>query len=128
MTLTERKTSWTADEQREHRKIWVAALRSGKYQQAQGALRAGDGFCCLGVACDISGLGDWAHRNGRLAYLGNDKLLPLEVRDWLGLRGVMGGYGENFLTDLNDDEGVSFPHIADLIESEPAGLLAKAAS
>ena len=39
---------------------WLAALRSGKYQQAKAALhRQGDGFCCLGVLCDVSGLGKW---------------------------------------------------------------------
>jgi hypothetical protein len=42
---------------------WVAALRSGKYDQTKGYLRrtkpskmSGDapGFCCLGVLCDIA--------------------------------------------------------------------------
>lgn len=37
----------------------VEALRSGKYPQARGALRTEAGYCCLGVACDISGLGTW---------------------------------------------------------------------
>lgn len=37
----------------------VAALRSGQYPQAKGALRKAEGYCCLGVACDISGLGKW---------------------------------------------------------------------
>ncbi len=30
---------------------WVAALRSGKYQQTEGSLQNIEGFCCLGVAC-----------------------------------------------------------------------------
>ena len=47
-------------------KLWVDALRSGKYQQARGALKTGDAYCCLGVACDISGLGTW----DRTWYLG----------------------------------------------------------
>ena len=34
-------------------KLLVAALRSGKYKQCTGALRKDDGFCCLGVACDV---------------------------------------------------------------------------
>lgn len=41
------------------RKQWVKALRSGKYQQAIGRLRRDGGYCCLGVACDVSGLGWW---------------------------------------------------------------------
>ena len=35
----------------------VDALRSRKYKQGVGRLRIDDKFCCLGVACDISGLG-----------------------------------------------------------------------
>ena len=32
---------------------WIAALRSGEYQQGRERLKDGDNFCCLGVACDI---------------------------------------------------------------------------
>jgi hypothetical protein len=32
---------------------WVAALRSGEYQQTTGNLRTENGFCCLGVLCDL---------------------------------------------------------------------------
>lgn len=34
-------------------KKWCAALRSGKYQQGKGQLQTKDGYCCLGVACDV---------------------------------------------------------------------------
>lgn len=48
----------------------VAALRSGKYKQTDGALKDGDGYCCLGVAwalpvtCtkrkpDVAAFGTW---------------------------------------------------------------------
>lgn len=41
-------------------KKWVAALKSGTYEQALSVLHVvDDGYCCLGVACDISGLGRW---------------------------------------------------------------------
>jgi hypothetical protein len=44
-------------------RAWVDALRSGRYEQGHGRLLtvADDvkRFCCLGVACDISGLGHW---------------------------------------------------------------------
>ena len=33
--------------------LWVAALRSGDYEQAQGVLKRDGGFCCLGVLCDL---------------------------------------------------------------------------
>ena len=36
----------------------VAALRSGRYEQGHNRLKDEyGGYCCLGVACDISGLG-----------------------------------------------------------------------
>ena len=35
---------------------WLKALRSGKYEQGQGLLRTVDNkFCCLGVLCDVQG-------------------------------------------------------------------------
>jgi hypothetical protein len=33
---------------------WVAALRSGEYQQGSGKLNKDSMFCCLGVLCDIA--------------------------------------------------------------------------
>jgi hypothetical protein len=39
---------------------WVEALRSGKYKQGKQALRnKADCYCCLGVLCELSGLGKW---------------------------------------------------------------------
>lgn len=32
---------------------WVAALRSGEYQQDTGALKTPTGYCCLGVLVDV---------------------------------------------------------------------------
>lgn len=32
---------------------WLKALRSGEYKQTGGSLNDYDGFCCLGVACDV---------------------------------------------------------------------------
>ena len=47
----------------ENAKAWVAALRSGKWQQARSALRKVENdtfsFCCLGVASEISKTGEW---------------------------------------------------------------------
>ena len=39
------------------KRLWVKALRSGKYRQARGALRKNTGaMCCLGVLCEIQGI------------------------------------------------------------------------
>ena len=40
------------------KKAWVGALRSGNYDQIEGYLRLGNGYCCLGVLCDL-GSGKW---------------------------------------------------------------------
>lgn len=63
---------------------WIAALRSGKYQQTFSELKSADGgFCCLGVLCDISGVGRWTEQ--REYNTGRETswaLLPTEVAVW----------------------------------------------
>ena len=45
----------------------IEAMTSGESTQARGSLRYDDGFCCLGVACDIyqkkTGNGQWVEIN-----------------------------------------------------------------
>jgi hypothetical protein len=114
----------------------VDALRSGKYKQGHGRLREGDEYCCLGVACDISGLGAWEserYANREDAYLYrvsqsdyDASVLPNTVREWLGWTSAIGEfaaadeyadeYEDNALTELNDG-GMSFDKIADQIEA-----------
>ena len=38
---------------------WVEALESGKYTQVKEALKDAEGYCCLGVACDLFSEFDW---------------------------------------------------------------------
>ena len=33
---------------------WVEALRSGEYEQGEGALKKGNSYCCLGVLCSLA--------------------------------------------------------------------------
>lgn len=126
---------YTPEQQREHRKLWVEALRSGKYQQALDDLRDNTGaMCCLGVACEISGLGQW---DGSGRYVTDHdrhsgELNPnSDMTDWLGLANGAGSFGSvnehdrrESLAHLNDT-GKSFSEIADIIEAEPEGLLAE---
>jgi hypothetical protein len=100
---------------------WVAALRSGRYQQGRQALRRGHTFCCLGVLCDISGLGEWSDNwycpagdsHGSLYHL------PNPVIEWAGVESdspiVDLADSAEYLTELND-AGKTFEEIADLIE------------
>lgn len=106
-------------------KRFVAALRSGTYQQARGSLRRshpnGYAYCCLGVACM-----EYGKATGALVSLSGITLTP-EVRDWLGFT-TEGGhyYHENgvdaSLVEDNDARNKTFAEIADIIESEPKGL------
>lgn len=120
-------------------KKWVEALRSGKYSQTKAVLhRLQDdesghpgGYCCLGVACEVfdqenpgvlhrrevAGVEEMDDRTGSL---------PRQVREWIGLASEEGRYdghmGGTALYLDNDRRGLSFSEIADIIESEPAGL------
>lgn len=124
-------TTWTKRQQKAHRAKWVKALRSGDYKQARGQLKKVDGnrvgMCCLGVACDLSGLGKWDESNAYITGENReDSVLPTEVMDWLGLADDSGCFHEKGrtigLTDKND-KGASFKQIAAIIEREPEGLV-----
>ena len=114
----------------------VEALRSGKYKQEKGALHRDElGYCCLGVACEISGLGTWVGANVTdqsrvMSYkidgaLTGYSVLPELVREYYGFSSDNGTFlnkdVEDALSALND-MGVRFDAIADIIESEPEWL------
>lgn len=63
---------------------WIAALRSGRFEQGRGALHNG-GYCCLGVACELMGLEGKPMPNHRVAYDGEVFLAPLSVIQWFGV-------------------------------------------
>ena len=109
---------------KEWRRKWVEALRSGEYRQTSGVLRDRDGFCCLGVLCDLSKTGEWVKDGGDWRYQGYTDVLPKPVQQLVGLRTNFGRIllreGHN-LSEMNDTE-YSFARIADLIEAEPEGL------
>lgn len=98
-------------------KLWLKALRSGKYKRDEGQLKTDKGYCCLGVACEV------AIQQGVIKrYNGTNGILPRKVKQWLGLSSVAGEFGNhNALTILNDS-GTSFKKIAAIIEKQPEGL------
>jgi hypothetical protein len=104
------------------RRKWVDALRSGNYKQTRGVLRglASQGFCCLGVACDVSGITKWIYGT----YDGAAANLPPSVVEWLGVEKDGRFYTEipenkaRNLVTLNDAFGYDFNKIADLIEEK----------
>jgi len=132
--------AYTHEELEEHRNKWVEALESGRYTQAKGMLKSSlsGGMCCLGVACDLSGLGSYEnYGNGETTYIipgldaehggFQDGTAPEPVMEWLGLTTRVGAYyneeGEKCsLTEDNDRRHHDFKRIAATIRSKPPGL------
>jgi hypothetical protein len=127
----------------ENAKAWIAALRSKKYTQTKQYLHDKDGFCCLGVACELAiadGVpltqrlfddgGTFYIDRGVIDYGGTISSLPSEVKDWLGIDSDLGNYQDFVAEDTclawKNDGGKTFEEIADIIESEPEGLFKKA--
>ena len=114
---------------------WVAALRSGEYQQTKGYLHNEEGYCCLGVLTDLcakeKGL-EWEYPDGVYAMDGCEMQLPSGVVNWAGLptddpyvntpEGMNSESGDLVrLTELNDGTldilSLTFAQIADIIEN-----------
>ena len=129
----EEMAEYTVEQLEENRTKWLGALRSGEYKQADGYLKIDGKFCCLGVACEISGLGEWIEESPLAPKASSyniegenpvNSVLPETVRGWLGLESVEGAIlnGEGFSLTYRNDNGYSFEKIADIIESTPTGL------
>jgi hypothetical protein len=103
---------------------WVAALRSGDYEQGHNYLKitregykngaypsstgihepqAAAAYCCLGVVCEVVGI----KRNLTSKWLGGS------AREQISLTSA----AETKLISLNDTEGATFTQIADWIEA-----------
>ena len=100
---------------------WVKALRSGDYKQGKEFLKSEQGYCCLGVLCDLnethevkkSGKGKYKMpTEGTLKKLG---LYGIVADDWASAR-YPASTAVDYLAGMNDD-GKSFKTIADAIES-----------
>lgn len=119
---------------------WVKALRSGDYTQTTENLQDENGFCCLGVLCELAVEAGIVQRESEPNLFGeisygpagthphsggwSDAVLPQVVMDWVGFR-AGNNLGEfdapddfeysTALTELNDN-GHDFDFIADVIE------------
>ena len=120
----------------ENAEKWVAALRSGEYKQGRKTLQSKEGFCCLGVACDLAVKAGLPIIVGTrnintdfgtgikevITYDGKPDYLPPIVQKWLGLSTASGGYKDGNLA-IQNDFGSSFAEIADIIENHPEMFL-----
>ena len=103
---------------------WLSALRSGDYQQTQLKLHTEDGFCCLGVLCDLYGKEhnvEWDlvedEDHNYYMFQNQPASLPLSVMEWAGT-GRHNPYigSQSFTLAEFNDNGYAFNEIADLIE------------
>ena len=111
----------------ENRRKWVEALRSGKYKQTRSHLADKNGFCCLGVACEVAianGVRIKKRADGfGITYATERDSLPRRVQIWLGFGDELDEeaanpwLGNSSCAEQND-EGKSFTEIADMIEQE----------
>lgn len=122
----------------EIKKKWLNALHSGKYkQQCEGKLQTPNGYCCLGVLCDLYAKENnldhqWTEYDDGVSFYfhfqDHCQFLPPTVIKWSGLSDenpVVKDEDEEVeneeyyvsLAELNDD-GYSFEYIANLIESQ----------
>lgn len=109
------------------KKLFVEKLRSGEYRQTMGGLRTTSGYCCLGVLCDISGLGRWVEIPGEASFMYynatfdnefSGSILPDSIRSAVGLTDDE----QDHLWRLNDEEVLSFDQIADYVEVNIPGV------
>ena len=110
--------------ERNFKRRWVAALRSGKYKQTISHLYDRGGFCCLGVMCALRGA-----KLDEMDQIG----LPGELPNFSELFNIDSDHADYFsdgeeawqvpycgkmvrLTVLNDGHRLSFKKIANIIE------------
>jgi hypothetical protein len=112
---------------------WVAALKSGEYEQGKSFLKCDDKFCCLGVLTDLhikENGREWemSSSEGVYKYEVNSMFLSGSVVEWAGLKSRTGNLPESLgksdgghnlddLTVLNDEGEYTFEQIAEVIEN-----------
>ena len=107
------------------KKLWLKALRSGKYRQGRDRLRTKtNGYCCLGVLCDVyrktTKTGKWVQTDQLWNFEGRSGVLPYKVRRWAGLKQEdpeldPTSFSGN-ASSVNDLRRSNFKKIANLIE------------
>ena len=137
----------TLEDLKYNRRVWSRVLRGDTYQQAKAYLATADGYCCLGVLCELAGI----PRSGNLSISGAikpryayfvegsgpnnassyDGTPPPEAMACVGLKTDTGSYRlpneseekpELHSLSCDNDHGQNFAQIADTIDAEPAGL------
>lgn len=106
---------------------WVRALRSGEYRQTKTKLKNQNGYCCLGVLCELysketknaafSSQPVYWCADGTHEILDEVSLLPVPIIQWAEMKSSDGNLPQmNSLAYQNDYAGSNFEEIADYIE------------
>lgn len=102
------------------RKLWCEELRSGRYQQTHDFLKLGNGYCCLGVLCDIAYKQAVYH-----IPLENYKNLETErIPDEI-MKAAKISYDQCRELSVANDDGKTFDYIANMIEELPEVTIAE---
>lgn len=108
------------------KKLWVKALRSGRYKQGKGALKEAGQYCCLGVLANIQGA-KWTEAGN--PYVGsvcigkrNEETALLRPKFAGGLstktQGRLAMMNDGDYTSFGAKIPMSFKEIADYIEKK----------
>jgi hypothetical protein len=102
---------------KEELRVWIAALRSGKYSQTRGRLQNENGYCCLGVACKVLIPIEKQILSSTGFLVGGMPKHQQDAPEWLNQidDDVKQKKGQS-LTELNDYNKFTFSQIADLLE------------
>lgn len=139
------KAGWTLGDLNPHAADWVKALRSGDYEQGQGAMRVGEGpdacYCGLGVAAHLAGIEflRLPHDDGEAPHLfgvviesdpvPQSSYLPRWLNELLGIYEC----DNETLNMVNDADGngefaYGFAHVANVVELAIRARLDKSCS
>jgi len=113
---------------------WIDALLSGEYQQTRQQLFDGNGYCCLGVLCDLYRKEheqyEWAQtfsefeQKDKWEFLNQSETLPNDVISWSGLpncdpqiKEIKSPDGRIETLAFANDSGCRFDEIAKMIDN-----------
>lgn len=95
---------------------WIEALRSGKYKQAYGWLKCDEGYCCLGVLCEIHPNVEFIEKNGMTGFSYKGEFMYGLLSHHFVEDIKLGLDDMRALSTMNDLRGKTFDEIADWIE------------
>lgn len=105
--------TYTDEQIRENRRLWVEALKSGTFPQGKYFLRdpQNNNYCCLGVACEVLAV-PIPKEGGN--DIDNDRAYRVMARK-LGLN-----YEQTRqFTEFNDEDSLPFSKIAEVVQETP---------